>query len=94
MTEDRFTAVSGWVVGRGVGRFVMAHRDVNRFYLLVLPCSYNICFSLMVARPSIVEWGRRRWLIYVHGQEIIHGDLGGMCLLKQQQHPPFMIFVL
>ena len=79
MTRTRFAMVSKWMTNGDINRFVMVHKDANRFEL-VRPRSgfHDPCFLLTIV-TSVV--GRRcKGLDLSTKPETVHVDLKGVCL--------------
>ena len=79
MSTNEFAMASEWMDNGNVNQFVKVHKDVNRFELVRFRGSK---LSLLV---SIVVWfsqlkGISRGLAYMHGEEMVHGDLKGVNL--------------
>ena len=79
MSEDQFAMVSDWMVNGNINDFVKAHPDANRLELvgislsLIVPVSSSLTIGWLIQLEGVA-----RGLIYIHSQEMVHGDLKGV----------------
>ena len=80
MVDKHFAMVSEWMVNGSINQFIMTNKDVNRFELVGFgyppSCAPHSLRSILPTQLQDVSKG----LIYMHNQEMIHGDLKGVCL--------------
>ena len=97
MSEDWFAMVSEWMSNGNINQFVKAHPKVNRLRLVRPPfASLHPSFRQL---KSLQLEGVAKGLIYLHSNEMVHGDIKGVsfrffesiyCLNKltrQGKHP-------
>jgi len=81
MVDMHFAMVSEWMVNGSINQFIISHRDVNRFELVgfsFLSQPHSLLMATLLVQLQDVSKG----LIYMHRQEMIHGDLKGVSLCK------------
>ena len=81
MDKSQFVMVSEWMENGNINEFIKSHRDVDRFELV----RFNLGFTPLPAviftnNPPQQLKDVARGLIYMHDQEMIHGDLKGVRL--------------
>ena len=79
MDNQQFVMVSEWMANGNINQFVEAHPDANRFELVGLALIFDN--TLHYLSPPIAQ-RCRQGLIYMHDQEMVHGDLKGVSVLQ------------
>lgn len=77
MDDIHFSMVSEWMGNGNIIEYLKVHQDVNRFHLVRLRS------NLEPSDNFYVLWGSQltdvtKGLIYMHGREMVHGDLKGV----------------
>ena len=72
----RFTIVSGWMPNGDTNQFVKAHPEVNCLRLVRPPFAALLPSILWLKFLQLA--GVAEVLFYLHGDVIVHGDLGGV----------------
>ena len=76
MTSARFVMVSEWMANGNINEFVKAYPAADRLGLVSFPFQVLSQFLLKTGQLRDVGGG----LNYLHGQEMVHGDLKGVRL--------------
>jgi len=78
MTEGQFMMVSKWMEDGNIMMYVEANANADRLELVCF--IQGLCLHLSLMTTQLLQLkGATRGLIYMHGQERIHGDLKGVC---------------
>ena len=76
MSANRFAMVSEWMPYGNINQFVKAHPDVDRPKLVRPPFATLLPSFRQLKILQLA--GVAKGLIYLHGSEIVHGDLKGV----------------